>query len=559
MLLYDVDKDKNVLMNDDEAERLYQIYIQVQAGDKTALNGLFKRTDNKQICRADEINKEYRMSHMDNVLDSEFLLDYEKNKWEDEWMNSLYSNVTFQFSCLNKMLYKMKKNFLSKAKNTGYENGKRIKNNGYSKFYEGEYEISDLNELMYETIIEIFNEKTDGNNCLTLDGKKNKTPVFDGVSLLKNISYFTSRKINKKAKVSYLDVFDMVYYGEESGEENSCFDKCAFKKFLEADGGISRLTIYEEYLEWFKRNDIHKLFKATACDIKAIIETIMNCDDTFITGIEGDIKTGLGMRFVTQETLQKMIKSRYNINIEQENISKDMEIIEQRLLDCLLYSLNYRIDKAAESTGTYEKESERFLYKLDKKAFIKMFGRASYIIYDKSVNFINNDINSNKMDRYFRIIKKYEDMIIDVVSLEKGKKKYDMVNLILENDDLVDDKKKSLFNIANTAISYYQGREEEYIKNQLKDYKINGLNDRENGYWEAELGKEILKIKLWSSKDIKNPLRYYLNKENLIVYSGYMNLYFCDMVNKICYSVPKNRRIISKSNKNHEILMYNVG
>lgn len=546
-------------MNDDEAKRLYQIYIQAQAGDKNALNGLFKRTDNKQICRADEINKEYRMSHMDNVLDSEFLLDYEKNKREDEWTNSLYSNVTFQFSCLNKMLYKKKKEFMSSAKNTGYENGKRIKNNGYSKFYEGGYEISDFDELMYETIIEIFDEKTDENNCLTLDGKKNKTPICDGGSLLKNISYFTSRKINKKAKVSYLDVFDMACYGEESGEEISCFDKYAFKKFLESDGGISRLTMYTEYLEWLKRNDIHKLFKTTACDINAIIEMIMNCDNTFTANMSGDKETGLGMRLVTQETLQKMIKSRYNINIEQENISKDMEIIEQRLLDFLLYSLNYRIDKAAESSGIYEKESERFLYKLDKKAYIKMFGRASYILYEESVNFINSNINGNTMDRYFRIIKKYEDMIIDIVSLEKGKKKYDMVNSILENDDLVDDKKKSLFNIANTAISHYQGVEEEYIKNQLKDCKINEFNERGNGYWEAELGKEILKLKLWSSKDIKNPLRYYLKKENLTVYCGYMNLYFYDMVNKVCCSVPKNRRIINKANKNHEIFMYNVG
>lgn len=99
------------------------------------------------------------------------------------------------------MLYKKKKKFLSKTKNIGYENSQKIKNGSCSKFYEGEYDISDFNELMNETIIEIFNEKTDENNCLILDGKKNEEyPICDGISLLRNISYFTSRKVNKRAK-----------------------------------------------------------------------------------------------------------------------------------------------------------------------------------------------------------------------------------------------------------------------------------------------------------------------------------------------------------------------
>lgn len=175
--------DKDILINDNEIEKLYQIYLRVQSGDKSALNELFKETNGKKICRADIVNKEYRMADMDNVLDSELVLDNDKNEKEEEWMYSVYSKVTFQFLCLNKMLYKKKKAFLSKAKNTGY------KNSGYNKFYDGEYDVSDFNELIYETVIEIFNSKTDEDNCLTLDGKKNvKIPICDGISLLKNIS-----------------------------------------------------------------------------------------------------------------------------------------------------------------------------------------------------------------------------------------------------------------------------------------------------------------------------------------------------------------------------------
>ena len=134
-----------------------------------------------------------------------------------------------------------------------------------------------------------------------------------------------------------------------------------------------------------------------------------------------------------------------------------------------------------------------------------------------------------------------------------------MVNLILENDDLVDNKNQTLLDIANTVISSYQKKEEEHRKNALKDYKIRGFADWRNGYWEAELGNEVMKIRLWSSKNVKKPIRYNMSKEKLIVYSGCMNFYFCDIKRKVCYSVPKNRRILSRSNKNHEIFMYNVG
>lgn len=449
---------------------------------------------------------------------------------------------------------------MRKAQSTGYENGKRIKNNGNSKFYEGEYDISDFNELMYETVIEIFNTKTDENKCLTLDGKKNvENPICDGISLLRNISYFTSRKINKRAKNSYLDIYGMEYGDGEAGTDFSGFDKYAFKKYIESERGTSRLAIYAEYLVWLKRNDVHELFKVNACDIHAIIDTIMNRSDVFIKDMSGDNEIGIGMRIVTQQMLQEMIRSRYNIDIKQENISKDLEIIEQRLLDHLFFSLNYKIDKAEEGKGMYEKESERFLYGLDEMKYIKVFSRISYRIYDESIRFINSDINSEDFDNYFRDIKKYEDMVIDIVSLEKGKKKYDMVNLILEdNDDLVENKRKALADIASTVTLFYQKKEKEYIQDRLSGYSMKELTTRGNGYWETKLEDDFLHIKFWSGRNVKKPIRYSIGKEKLMVYCGYVNFYFCNVENKICYRVPKDRRIVSRANKNHEIYMYDV-
>lgn len=566
-LLSNTDKYIEELGNKEELEQIYQIYIRVQSGDKSALNELFKSVEVKPICKADEIYKKDRMSNMDNVLDVELALEREKNKLKDEWENSSDSRVTFQFPCLNKLLVAMKKDLLYGTKNTGYENGKKKTKSSHKKFYDGKYDVSDFNELMYEVITEIFNKKTDINSCLTLDGKKNKKyPICDGVNLLRNISYFTSRKINKRAKNSCLDIFDTGYYKEEIDEIGSYFDQKALKEFWEleslesesweSEGDTSRLSIYSEYLGWLKRYDIHKLFKANACDIHAILDTIMDNDDVFKIDKSGDKEIGFGMRFVTQKKLQKIIQSSLKMNIAQENLSADLKIIEQRLLDHLLYSLNYRIDKASKSDGIFEKESERFLYELDEKKYIKIFSRSSYDIYEKSIKFLD----SGDYKDYFRTIKKYEDMVIEIITLGKRKNNYDMVDLILKDDtDLANDKVEVLFNIANTIIPYFKNKEDEYRKNQLDNYKLKGFVDWENKCWEAELEDKILKIRLRSRRDIKNPIRYIINRENLMVYCGCINLYFCDVERKECYCVPKNRRVICKSNKKHENFIEDVG
>lgn len=540
-----------------ELEKLYQLYIRFQSGDKTALDEIFRQKEVKQLCKVDEMNKEYRLSHMENILDSEVVLDSERDRSKKEWINSAYSKVTFQFSCLNMMLYKKKKEFYSDAKNTGYEDGKKKNNNNVSKFYEGKYDISDFDELMYETIVEVFNTKTNENNYLTLDGKINKgCPIRDGISLLKNISYFTSRKINKRAKTSCLDILDEDFYDEESGSDFSYFDKYAVNEFLHSEGGTSRLMMYTEYLEWIKRNNVHKLFKTNSNNVNAIIETIMNCNDVFETNVEGNIKAGSAMRFVTQKMLQKIIKRRHGINIEQENISINLEHIEQRLLDHLFYSLNYRIGKAPESSKIFQKESERFLYKLDNKSYVKNFGRTGSELYKTSIDFISN----KNFNACFDNLRKHEEAVMDIVSLKRGKVMYDMVNLLSDKDyDLVDDQWEAILNIANTIIEYYQNMEIEYQNNELKKYKTKCFSDWEKRLWEAELNNAVLKIKLFSSEKVKKTVQYNINRETLMVYCGCVNYYFCDKEKEICYVLAKDRRIISRSNKDHEIFLYRTG
>lgn len=225
----------NANKNSKELEKLYEIYLQVQSGNKAAMDKLFeaKVIDDKPICKADEDNKKERMQNLDNVLDVEFVIENErekeKNKQENKWLDSSDSMVTFAFPILKKMLYNKKRRFLTNEKNIDHENG------NHSKFYSGEYEITDIDSVMYDTILEIFTKKTDDNNYLTIDDKKNEgEPIRDGVSLMKNISYFVSIRINKRQESIRLDIPIMSYFDEESQEEVSLIlDKCAFDDYLE--------------------------------------------------------------------------------------------------------------------------------------------------------------------------------------------------------------------------------------------------------------------------------------------------------------------------------------
>lgn len=453
----------------EDVERLYQNYIRYQSGDESALDEVFMEVGEKvgETKRIVELEEEYKLSHAENVLDAGLVeneIGYRRNRRK--------LKVVFSFSCLNDMVKKAKYNYSKNGIFTGYENGRKTDSHGYKKFHSGKYDTLELEEAMQEIVVKLFQGKLSGS----------KIDIINGVTLLGNIKYYLSKEIGNYNKVLCKNVPE-TYIDMKNGEEISYFDQYSKQIWKEMDSQVSRITPYSDCLEWLQRNDVCMLFKANACDIKAIIETIINYKDTFVVSKDGDMKSGFGMRPVTQETLQEIIRYRHNLNIEQENISKDLQLIEQRLLDHLFYSLNYEIGKAEKSGGIYEKESGRCLYELGKKAYIKMFNRTSYKLYEKSIDFINGNINGNDFDNYFSTIKRYEEMILEVVSEEKGKKKYDMVNLMSEEDaDLVDDKMEALLNIANTMISFYQKEEVEYSREHFDGYKMKSLKDWDNGF-----------------------------------------------------------------------------
>lgn len=475
---------------------------------------------------------------MDNVLDSEFI----KAEILDEQKKHC-AKVQFRFECLNQILHNAKWEYSKKYLNTGYGSSS-CRNNGYKKFYVGEYDVSDIQDIMMEIIIMIFQGKL-----------KSNTPISDPVSLLKNIKYHLVKEIGQTNKLIYKDVPELKYVVDSDGKETSYsyFDKVAEENWIKSQGEIDRLSVYADSLKWIVKNDIHQLFKEDSDDIHAIIDGILNHTYMFKP------KNQEGLTKDTYKNLHRHIFQTTGRNILDNNISKDLKLIEQSLLNHLMYALNYEIGKAQKSKGFFRKESERFLKEINHKRFFKLFGRESMNINNLCEDYLQME-GQYPYDVFLSILRKYNDTILPILDKKKGKKKYDMINLLTYNNDVVgeDDSIVSV-NIANVLSDYYWKVEESYISNLLNQYNIvDRFTNGKSKYWQANYNekKERLSIKFFSSEDIKNPVRIKIKKKELILYEGYRNYYICNLEDENCYLVPKNSRIINKSDKDHKIFCY---
>lgn len=527
-----------------DAEGLYQEYLSYQRGDKSALDRVFVETDdrleeltNKYYSSSDE--SEFREELMDNVLDAEFIkadiLDEQKKHHE---------KIKYRFTCLNQMLNKAKYEYSNKSINTGYGDS-MCRTNGYKKFHNGEYDISDIQEIMTEIIIMVFQGKL-----------KSKIPITDSATLLGNIKYHLMKEVGRINDSIYKNIpelkFDMTCNGEET--YRSYFDEYAEKKWMDSQGEVDRLLVYSDFLKWIINNDIHKLFKKDSYDIHVIIDAILKYKHMFKQ------KNQEGLTKDTYKDLQEYIWQTTGKIIADNNISMDLKLIEQKLLNHLLYALNYEIGKAEKSCDdSFGKESRRWLKELIPKRYFKLFGRESMSIYSLCTVFLER-IDQYSYKCFLYLLEEYEDVVIPILEKEKGQKKYDMVNLLTYDTDVVaEDHYIVSINIADTLIAHYQKIEEEYLQSLLEQYSIvDRFKDGKSKYWQANFNekKNRLIMKFLSSEDIKKPVSIKIKKKDLILYEGYSNFYFCNTGNMCCYCVPKNRRIIRKSDKNHKIFCY---
>lgn len=518
-------------------ERLYQNYVRYQSGDKSALDEVFMEVGKKvgETNRIVELEEEYKLSHTENVLDAGLVENEIYQKQKDRKLK-----VRFSFPCLNDMVRKAKYEYSKNGIFTGYENGKKINSRGYKKFHSGKYDTFELEEEMQEIVIKLFQGKLSGSNI----------KIIDGVSLLDNIKYYLSIEMEKRNKILCKNIPE-IYVDTETGEELSRFDQYSETLWLQSKSQISRLLLYADALKWLRKNNIHNLFNTTSFDIHAIIDTILKNKYVFEEGKNG------GLRLKKQKELRNIIHRTECRNIEEKNISSDLKLMEQRFIDYLLYSLNYYIGKAPKNNGSYEKKSIRYLYKREEESYSKMFSREKMTLYEICHAYKYNIIGGNEC---LEMLQKYEDIVVPILMEEKGMKKYDMINLLTMNNDIIsEDFSIVLQNIVNTIMNKFHKEEIGEIDCFIKQYEVERKKFTK-GYkcWEAELLKSEMKIKLWSGEDIKNPVRYKIERNCLLVFEGYQNYYFFDCDNKKCYPLIKDKRVISKSDKNHKIIFYKI-
>ena len=546
-------------VNSEEIALIYDLFRRCQAGDKSVLDCLFK-TQNRKISRVDELSEEYRVKSLDSTLNPEMEklnLEYDN---EDRKTGFKNENVIFAFDILNKMLFNMKKAYYKGSLETGYENGVEKEHRTYKKYHSGECDISELSEIMYEVIISIFLSEPDGNGCVTLNGKKNKVPIIDGVSLLKNISFFCCIQINEGQSKRCYDVPGEEREGDSQSEDINRIDEYSFGKWQHEEterwnnhGEILRLLVYADVLEWLRRHreSIKILFKSDSVEVHAIIDTILSNKDAFVYGDNGYLQ------LVTQKELQQLIYEKTGVKVVQSNISIAIKLIEQRLIDHLLYSLNYEIvDTKKNQRGSEVKTGD--LQALDSKRYFKLFGRESMFVYKICYSYHKG---TNK-DHFLDHIMEHADMVIPILALAKGRKKYDMINLLQGDLDVIDNNvsyNQIVSDIVHTLISNFQDAEAAKITEFRKQYKVADrfINGKAQ-MWEADIQDDYLRIRFWANENIKHPVGCKIELNNLLAYEGYENFYLCDESEMLCYLMPKCRRVITKSDSSHNVFFEKI-
>ncbi len=520
-----------------DAEELYQEYLKYQNGDKFALDRVF--FEEKDRLR-ELTNKYYSYlsgtEYMDNVLDSEFI----KAEIADE-QKKHNSSVKFRFTCLNRILSNAKWAYDKDYIDTGYRNGVRLKC-GYRKFHKGKYDTSDIQELMIEIVVKIFQGKLTSNK-----------PIINATTLLGNIKYHLEREIGKANDILHKNIPESKNNIDYDGEETyySYFDEFSEKRWMDSQRDIDRLLVYSDSLKWIIKNDIHKLFREDSDDIHAIIDGILRYNRMFKS------KNQEGLMKDPYKKLQEYILRTTGRNISDHNIPVAIKTMEQNLLNHLMYALNYEIIRAPENSNLSKNESKRVLKELDPKRYFKLFGRESMNIYEYCTEYLKS-VDYYSYENFLSTIKKYDDIVIPILEKKKGKKKYDMVNLLTYEIDVVEEDIATVSDyIAETLIAHYQEIEKDYICNFLDQYNIiDKFGTGKSKYWQANFNdkKKRLNLKFFSDADIKHPVSVKFKKKELLAYEGYKNFYFCNTESKCCYCVPKDNRVIRKSDKDHKIL-----
>lgn len=442
----------------DEIEQIYDAYKACQSGKKEGLEKLFK---------LDELG-----------------------------------NVSFEFTCLEKLI--------SRAKNT-YNKPEKQPKGKHKKFYEGEFDTSDIAEVVYLIVTETFYAVPDIQQCISVDGYQSKIPIVDGKTLIQNISYFLDKICNERGAIVYKDVSENKEIKNEHGEteEISLADWQLPKKLMQtADGEVALRRECAEIL-WLLQDDmvaVFSLFNSDSISVKAFIKTILENEQTFYRADDS-------MEIIEQTALCDLIEKHTGIRIWKNNISAIVATIKARLIE--------------------------YLYIVpDKHRYI--FGKDNVEVWNLCLRY-------NNWKEFSCGLCKHDDFIhwwknkFDVTEKQKS---------LLKGDMDLEDPAQIAKTWANEIIKWFESQELECYVKLSTDYQIRELSKENIKYWNFRYSKRSGKIKFlfYSSENIKHPREVNMVADDITVYQGYTKYYICDSRNNIAYVLPKNCRKIIKLN-----------
>lgn len=503
--------------------------------------------------------------------------------------------VNFKYNCLRKIINSTKVTLEDKEKNI---KGK------HKKFYDGKFDVSDIYEMVYLVVTEVFCAIPDDDQCISVGGVKSELPIKDGCSLIKNISYFLDKLYNLR-EVSNCQIVTESELDRKTEEDNDIplIDMLLSKDLLQTRGEISRNRVCANVLRLIQsdKNRVFGLFNSDSTNVKAVIRTFLERKETFIYG-NGFFEE------VSQEELSNLIQKHTDVFIHKKNLAQCVRTIKTKLLNhlflvngkhifmfCLddeeMFNLcsgyrdwRYLVETFNIHTDFVLKWKKQFDSDSDEIRFIRGNIEAMEKSPDEIAKKITEEIvneylqkESEKIaeltlgykvdDRFAGNKMKFWDLYIsqsyaDFYEAFKNKKIYipEEMKAAISDSQYKELKKKFPDKIVDdisggVRINYVW----DWLKKEFPSFFRDDIKDKDNprmlkmfDMWkkaEQEMKTNRIKLTFYSGENVKHSIKIKMNLKDVTIYEGFTRYLLCDNESMMAYVLPKERRKKIKINR----------
>lgn len=422
----------------------------------------------------------------------------EKDELNQIFCSDNNGGAIFRFDCLKKLVNRAKSTFVNEGKET---KGK------HRKYYTGSFDTSDIEEMTYLIVTEIFYAVPDDEKCISIENVKSVVPITDGKSLMQNISYFLDKLCNCRASITFKDISENTN-NKDTGKEREIKLSDAIlrpKKLIESHGEVSRNRKSMDVLHFLKK-DIYvafDLFNSDSCNVKAMIKTVLEKPETFFE-YDGHYE------MVQNKMLCEMVENYTGVHIWENNVSTCFGTIKERIFDYLYIC-----------PGQHK----------------NIFCMDDSEVYHACAEF-------KGWKSFIEALCEHDEFIIN------WKKQFDLSNnqrnLLGGNIDLMDKSPGVVAaELAENIELQYRVKETRWILELMKEYHLeNKLSDDKIKYWDANYNKLKQEIKLifYSHENVKHPIEVKADLQDIIIYEGFTKYVVCDAESKVAYILLKDRR-----------------